>query len=218
VKPGPTALTVMPNSPSSSASTLVSWTTPAFGGAVGATFVAGVCGGGGGDVDDAASLPLLDHPAASGSATEKLALEVHAQNRVPVLFTHINDATVEPEARYVYQCVQFAVGVCCGCDHGVDLRAFGHVDLGCPGRTTGSRDLSRNGLGPIQVHVGNGDRRAVSRQRQSDFPPDAGSGAGDYCRLAGKVRVHVQLQVAGWWPIGRVGRPRLARSQLLMFP
>ena len=118
---------------------------------------------------------------------------MHAHNRVPVLFRHVEDHPVAQDTGVVHDDVELAEGIAGALDD-----AFGRLEVGDAvavgdGLATGlldvvddllSRTLTRAGTVEMCAEIVDDDLGAVLGHQQSLFAADAAAGSGDYSNLA----------------------------------
>ena len=104
-----------------------------------------------GDVDDAAALALADHPAGGVLGTQKRSLEVHVQDRVPLVFRQFGAGGYQvADPGVVHQDVQ-APEALDGVRHrGLDLGLVAHVKRECVRDSAPVPDALHHGLHGIR--------------------------------------------------------------------
>src|SRR5439155_13774621 len=139
----------------------------------------------GGDVHDAAATRPA-HLRDGRLRAERVALEVHAEDRVPALLARVDDRLVEPHAGVVDQHVEPTELLAGAPDEADGLGlAFG-VRLDEDGPDALAPDLVRDAAPPVHVEIGDGDLRALLGEEPGRCLADARGPARDRRHLSAK--------------------------------
>src|SRR6266542_853649 len=139
----------------------------------------------GGDVHDAAATRPA-HLRDGRLRAEGVALEVHAEDRVPALLARVDDRLVEPHAGVVDQHVEPTELLAGAPDEADGLGlAFG-VRLDEDGADALGPDLVRDAAPPVHVEIGDGDLRALLGEEPRRCLADARGPARDRRHLSAK--------------------------------